>query len=102
MTPEQQTTFIKAAQTGVALGLVHRFEWYTNAIRMLHHGPYDEVDAKTKEIEDAFVEFEKGTASCPEEEEQLNNLNVDSYNDTVSDWYHTMRRTALQRSIPGL
>lgn len=97
MTPEQQNTFIGAARRGVALGLNHRFEWYVNALRMLHHGPYSEIDSQATKIQEAFVAFERGTASCQEEEQEYADMDIAAYAKRVGDWYSQRIGTLAQR-----
>jgi hypothetical protein len=87
MTPEQMDTFVKAAQLGVALGLDHRYEWYVNACRCLIHGVYTEIPRLQAAIDAAFLAFEKGTASDPMEEEELERLDMEGFNERIRVWY---------------
>jgi len=87
MTPEQQTIFCQYASMGIALGLEHRYEWLSAAIRSLQHGPYEEIQSRTEEIDEAFLAFEKTTASSPEEQEELDALTVDGLYHLVAQWY---------------
>ncbi len=75
MNDKQKDIFIKAAQLGVACGLSSPVEWVVNADR----SPFDWSDG----LLDAFVEFYRGTASCPEEEEWLSELTVDNFNERI-------------------
>jgi hypothetical protein len=87
MTPEQEHVFCRAASLGVALGLNHRYEWFINAQRALMHGSYDEIPNRRKELDDAFLAFERSTASCPEEEVELQKLTITAYSHKVADYY---------------
>lgn len=87
MTPEQEHIFCRAAALGVACGLEHRYEWMINAIRALAHGPYTEIPDRMKDLYESFLSFEKSTASCPEEELELEILTVDGLVTKVNDWY---------------
>lgn len=87
MTPEQKDLFIAAASMGVACGLEHRYEWFVNAVRALQHGPYNEINPKRTELEQAFVAFEKTTASCEPEEQELQSLNIGDFYMRVEKFY---------------
>lgn len=79
--------FAQAAQAGIACGLKHRYEWFFNALRMLQHGDYTEISERTRDITEAFIAFEKGTASCPEEQEELDKLDYDRYITLTDSFY---------------
>jgi hypothetical protein len=87
MTPEQALEFCSWAQMGIALGLTHRYEWFVGALRCLGHLDYSTMEESRAKIESAFVEFERNTCSCPEEEEELDNLTVDGYYERVNSYY---------------
>ena len=55
---------------------------------MLQHGPYTEIPERTKNIVEAFIAFEKGTASCPEEDEELAKLDYDGYIELTNRFYN--------------
>ena len=88
MTPEQAKVFVGVAQAGIACGLQHRYEWFYNGLRMLSHGLYTEINERTAQIVDAFLAFEKGTASCPEEDEELAKLDYDGYIVLTNKFYN--------------
>ena len=88
MTPEQAKVFVGVAQAGIACGLSHRYEWFYNGLRMIQHGPYTEIPERTKDIVEAFIAFEKGTASCPEEDEELAKLDYDGYIVLTNEFYN--------------
>ena len=92
MTPEQCQIFCGAAAAGIAMGLDHRYEWFVNVNRMLMHGPYDEVLPQEAKILDAFLAFEKCTASCPEEDEMFKNATTFDFAVIVNDWYAEQRK----------
>ena len=92
MTPEEQTTFIKAAQMGVACGLSHRYEWYVNAQRAIGHGAYSEIIPALDALLRAFLAFEKGTGCCPEESEELSQLTDDGFSELVINFYAQARK----------
>jgi len=88
MTPEQEHLFIQIAQMGVACGCEHRYEWLMN---YLMHLPnlleYSRIpDARQVAIA-AFLAFEQGTASCPEEEEELQQLDENGFVDRVNRFF---------------
>jgi hypothetical protein len=80
MNAEQMTTFIHYAQIGVACDLNHRYEWYVNALRSTHHGPYTKITEETQAIQDAFLAFEKGAT-------ELASMTLNDYLDLVNAWY---------------
>ena len=88
MDDKQRAVFCRSAADGIAMGLGHRFEWFVNALRMLNHMEYSKIEEGRREIEGAFLAFEKTTASCPEEEEDLQKLTIRDYHDKVGAWYH--------------
>jgi len=92
MTPEQCQIFCGAAAAGIAMELDHRYEWFVNANRMLMHGHYDEVLPQEIKILDAFMAFEKCTASCPEEKEWFNKATGTDYCERVGSWYREQGR----------
>lgn len=79
--------FVKCASTGVALGLAHRYEWFANAVRMLQHGDYTKIQESRKQIEEAFLAFEKTTACCDPDQLELDALDIDGYYTEVNNWY---------------
>lgn len=87
MKPEEMETFCRAAQMGVALGMEHRYEWYTCASRSLIHGYYPDMPLHQAKLDAAFLAFEKGTASCPYEEEELSTLSMEELYDRINSWY---------------
>jgi hypothetical protein len=85
MTSEQKDLFIKVAQMGVACGLAHPYEWYTNALS--HYAPtlaYAEQADFEGRLDDTFVAFMRGAASLPEEED----LTVRQFIQDVAAWYN--------------
>lgn len=91
MTDAQREVFCNAAQMGIACGLEHRYEWYTNAIRSLAHGAYSEIPSRAQALDEAFVAFEKGTGSCPEETDGLFCLDAKGYRHMVNNWYDRVK-----------
>jgi hypothetical protein len=88
MTNEQKDLVIRIFQTGMACGLEHPYEFLTNYVRMLVHAhPYSEIARLEHEAQEAFVELLKGTASCPEEEEELQALTPDKLYAMIEAWY---------------
>lgn len=79
MTQEQKEIFISYAQAGIACGLNHPVEWYVNGSRMINHMEYDKIGERLKELDDAFVAFYAGTASCPEEQEEIDKIGPSDY-----------------------
>jgi hypothetical protein len=92
MDAEDCEVFCGAAATGIALELNHRYEWYTNALRMLSHGDYTKIEENGAKIQRAFLAFEKCTASCPEEEKELADMTSEDYSELVGRWYDSMRQ----------
>lgn len=84
-------TFVRAAQTGVALGLEHRYEWYRNALSMLQYTNYAEIPANEAKIKNAFLSFERGLATCSQEEIYFRSLTIEDYEDLVDNWYKKQR-----------
>lgn len=91
MTPEQEHIFCQAAQMGIACGLAHWYEWYINADRALMHGPYTEIEEKSHALLNAFIAFEKETAGCFEEAEELKQLTHRKYIERVNEHYRKAR-----------
>lgn len=96
MTDKQKTWFVHIMQIGIACGLSHPFECLENwLMHMTPMIPLDEVNEKEEMALESFVEFYKGTASAPEEEERLKNLTVEQMLTMMSEWY---ARKAYERS----
>lgn len=87
MNDEQRRIFCDAASMGVACGLEHRYEWYINAIRALGHGPYVDIADGAERLRDAFFAFEKTTAGSPEEQEVLDNLTQEQFDERINAHY---------------
>ena len=91
MTPEQALIFAKCTALGIACELQHRYEHYTNAQRSLLHCDWNKLIVEGDKIAAAFVAFEKMTASCEEEQAELDKLTPITYSDLVSKWYDAQR-----------
>lgn len=80
MTPEQEHTFVKVAQAGVACGLSHPYEWWENHVVHMADitGDYDKVL-------DAFIAFFRGTESMPDD--PIANLTREEFITHVYQWY---------------
>lgn len=85
MTDNQMKTFIQMAQTGVACGLMHPFEWLYNAVRMQSFMPYAEQPAAEEQIVDAFLAFWRGTDSQPDD--PCTTITKDELIDMINKWY---------------
>jgi hypothetical protein len=88
MTPKQANLFVRVCQTGIACGLEHRYEWYNNYDSMLYHGPWTELGVAREALWDTILAFEKGTASCPEEEEELAKMTLSDLSEKINRWYN--------------
>lgn len=88
-----QEVFWNAAACGIACGLSHRYEWFINANRMLNHGVYGEIPDRYSVLLTAFIEFEKATASDPDEAAELSTLDEVSYKDLIDTYYSRKDRS---------
>ncbi len=88
MNNEDREVFCRAASYGVAAGLEHRYEWFTNAIRGLAHGVYSDIPVQQTKIEKAFLSFEKSTASSSEEEIELQQMDIQYFYELIDQWYN--------------
>lgn len=90
---EQAHLFCRAAAMGIACGLSHRYEWFTNYLRSLQHTEvYADIPIKEQRAYEAFIAFEKMTASCPEEQVELDRLGKQGYCTLVNQWYNNSQR----------
>ncbi len=87
MTPEQKDTIIGMFQLGMACGLNHPFEFFTNYIRDLDHYNYRKIPEMEKKAYEAMLEFMKGCAGDDDEQDFYNTLNVISLNEYIEKWY---------------
>lgn len=92
MTDEQEHTFVAIAQMGVACGLDHRYEWLSNYLfHVINTIPYYERDDARERAISAFAQFERETASCPEEDRELGSMTDEQYIERVDAWYKRQR-----------
>ena len=87
MTPEQNGIIVKMFQMGMACGLGHPFEFFSNYIRSLCHVPYTKIPELEEKAYDAMLAFMSGCAGCPEEEDFYNKLTATTLNDLMNKWY---------------
>lgn len=88
MTEKQKDIIIEIFQTGMACGLNHPYEFFVNYIRsFMNFLPYDDIPKAEQDAYDAFIEFMKGTAGHPDEEEWLKTLDADKLNKRINSWY---------------
>ena len=87
MTPEQKDFIVEMSQLGMACGLDHPFEFFTNYIRDLDHYNYRKIPEMEKRAYEAMLEFMKGCGGCPEEEDFYNTLDIIKLNEYIDKWY---------------
>lgn len=88
MTPEQEHTFRVAASSGIACGLTHRYEWLMNELKFLVNFVHESaISFEEHRLITAFLEFEKTTASCGEEFDELAGLTTETFMQKVHNWY---------------
>lgn len=97
MTPEQHTIFCKVAASGVACGLGHRYEWLYNYIRFLPNTmSYKDIPYEKFKIVSAFLAFERTTASCEEEFQELQKMTPEIFLDRINAFFESARKTIPQ------
>jgi hypothetical protein len=88
MNAEQALLFCNIASTGIALGLKHRYEWFSNyLIHMPQAMDYQAMPAATIAAYDAFIAFERMTAGCSAEQAELDGLSHQDFHRAVAEWY---------------
>jgi hypothetical protein len=87
MDAQDYEVFCKAASVGLSLGLQHRYEWYTNALRVLSHGLYTSIPEGVQSIDKAFLAFEKTLCSSPEEEKLYDDMTMYDLQERVNKYY---------------
>lgn len=76
--------------TGFAMGMQHRYECYCNYDDMLgQYSPHNEVRANIEEMWNIILEFEKGLAASPEENEALKEYTVEQLLKDINNWYES-------------
>jgi DNA primase large subunit len=79
-------------------GLEHPYEFYSNYVRHLPQlVSYKDVGTAEQAAVEAFVAFMKGTASCPEEEEELQALTPEDLYVKIEAWYTYKREQRKTR-----
>ena len=89
MNTQEREVFCVAATVGLTLGLSHRYEWYTNAVRMLAAGYYPDIPKERVKIDAAFLAFEKTLAGSEEEAEEARALTMHDYHQRVNNFYNS-------------
>jgi hypothetical protein len=92
MTPEQKDTLIGMFQMGMACGLEHPFEFFSNYIRHLGVYDYKKVPELEKKAYEAMLEFMKGCDGCEEEQDFYNSLDIVKLNEHIDKWYKHRRQ----------
>ena len=92
MTPEQKDTLVGIFQMGMACGLDHPFEFFSNYIRNLGMYDYRKVPELEKKAYDAMLEFMKGCAGCEEEQDFYNRMDTIKLNEFIDNWYKGRRK----------
>ena len=87
MNTGEREVFCMAATVGLTLGLSHRYEWYTNAVRMLAAGDYPDIPKERVKIDAAFLAFEKTLAGSEEETEEAKLLTMQDFHQRVNTFY---------------
>ena len=95
MTSEQKDGIIGIFQMGMAMGLNHPFEFFTNYIRTLGHMDYKKVPEMEEKAYDAMIAFMQNCAGSEEEQDFYNTLDVIKLNGLIDRWYkhHNKRMT---------
>jgi hypothetical protein len=92
MTPEQKDIIIGIFQMGMACGLEHPFEFFSNYIRNLHIYDYKKIPELQDKAYEAMLEFMKGCAGCEEEQDFYNALDIIKLNEYIDKWYKYRRK----------
>jgi hypothetical protein len=98
MTPQQMQTFVQAAQAGIACGLSHPLEWFSNAYEMISHGPWIDQASSDIALTDAFVAFYRGTDCQPDD--PVANLDHDGLRKMLEQFYQKEKCYACYRPFP--
>ena len=86
--------------TGFACGLEHRYECYRNYEDMLlRYSPYEQTQANIDEMWNIVLEFEKGLAGSPEEENDLYFYTVEDLEKNIEAWYASKRRNNFNQNV---
>lgn len=85
MSQNQMETFVQMAQLGVAMGLMHPFEWLYNATRVTGFMSYEQQPAANDKIVDAFLAFWHGTDSQPND--PCTTITAEELFVMINEWY---------------
>lgn len=92
MTPEEEHEFCRVAAMGIACGLQHRYEWFTNfTMHVLPVVPDTEMHNAYAKVCAAFVAFERTTAGDPWEQVELDKLDTEKLLTKIEAWYKSRR-----------
>ncbi len=96
MTPEQEHEFCRAASLGITLlgPRSSHYEWFVQALRLLTHGPYTEIESSERKITASFVAFERTLCDSPDEEDFYKNMTVEQFYTRVNNFYERGNKNA--------
>lgn len=86
MNKTEEKIFLASAKMGIACGLWHPFEWYTNSIIALDHGPWNEILKRDDEITNAYISFLRECDSMPND--PIKNLTRKEFIEMINNYYY--------------